>query len=231
MNRFRAVSVDDEPGAHAALGVLLKDIADFELAATYTSPKLAVSALAQMRCDLLFLDVAMPEMDGLELLRRLPQPPVTILLTARVEHALAAFDLGVRDYLLKPVSPQRLQRSLDHIRPLLQATAGAAGSAPARLSIKCGVAHRLVDPSRVARVEAEGNFSVVHAADGRIFASETMKELQYRFAPFGFMRIHKSHLVNVHCVASIAPGEIRLLDGLILPLGRTYRDAVQERMR
>jgi DNA-binding LytR/AlgR family response regulator len=232
MIRFKAVSVDDEPSAHEALRSILTGAPDIELARTFTSPVQAVSALTSAHCDLLFLDVAMPEMSGLDFLRALADPPVTVLLTARVEHALVAFELGVRDYLLKPVSAQRLHRCLEHIRPLLWAARGeSAVKSPPRLSIRCGNEHRLVDPMQTSRIEAEGNFSVVHTREGNIFASEAMKELERRLTPLGFLRIHRSHLVNMRFIRAISAVDVTLHDGLVLPTGRAYRAAVMDALR
>jgi DNA-binding LytR/AlgR family response regulator len=145
------------------------------------------------------------------------------------DYALTAFELGVRDYLLKPVSAQRLSQCLERIRPLLSAarSEGAAKS-PARLSIKCGNEYRLIDPARTVRVEAAGNFSIVYSEESEIFASESMKYLQQRLVPFGFVRAHKSHLVNIRYVSSVSTVHIRLLNGHPVPLGRAYRAAVAE---
>jgi DNA-binding LytR/AlgR family response regulator len=174
----------------------------------------------------------MPQMNGLELLRSIENPPVTVLLTAHVEHALTAFELGVRDYLLKPVSAQRLMRCLEHIRPLLLAARSeSAVRAPSRLSIKCGNAYRLVDPARTLRVEAAGNFSTVHVVEEKFFASESMKDLEQRLAGCGFIRIHKSHLVNMRFVRTVSASEVHLDNGQAVPVGRAYRAAVVDALR
>ncbi|MBA8888301.1 two-component system LytT family response regulator [Dokdonella fugitiva] len=230
VTRFRVASVDDEPRAHEALRALLADVGDIDLVATYTSAHAAAAGLAACPCDLLFLDVAMPRMDGLALLRTLADPPVTVLLTAHVDHAMAAFDLGVRDYLLKPVSAERLQRCLERIRPLLLAARDGAGRAPARLSIKCGTAHRLIDPARTTHIDADGNFTVVHAGGEAIFASEPMKDLERRLAPFGFVRVHKSHLVNTRAIRATRAYDLVLDDGSTVPTGRAYRAALDQRI-
>lgn len=229
MTRFKAMSVDDEASAHEALRMLLKDIPDVEVAATFTSPLTALEALRAERYDLLFLDISMPEMSGMQLLRSLETPPVTVLMTAHVEHALAAFELGVRDYLLKPVAARRLSLCIDNIRPLLLADrVDLSARAPARLSIKCGTLYRLIDPLRTLRVEGAGNFSTVYAEHDEVFASESMKELERRLVPCGFVRIHKSHLVNIRYVRWVSGAEVSLEGGLVLPIGRAYRAALEE---
>jgi DNA-binding LytR/AlgR family response regulator len=169
----------------------------------------------------------MQEMSGLELLRSLEAPPVTVLMTARVEHALTAFELGVRDYLLKPVALQRLALCLENVRPLLLAgRANLSSSVLAKLSIKCGTLHRLIDPMRTLRVEGAGNFSTVYLEHETVFASESMKELERRLAPCGFVRIHKSHLINIRYLRAISGTEVNLEGGVTLSIGRAYRAAL-----
>jgi DNA-binding LytR/AlgR family response regulator len=225
LSAFRAFSIDDERGAANALRALLKETPDVALAASFTAAAQALPEIAAGNCDLLFLDVAMPGMTGLQFLRSLDNPPVTVLVTAHAGHALDAFELGVRDYLLKPVSAERLAQCLDRVRPLLGAARQGGPRAPMRLSIKLGNGYRLVDPMRVIRVEAAGNFSTVHTDEGAIFASEPLKDLQERLSPFGFERIHKSHLLSMRFVSSVSANEVRLSEGSVLPLGRAYRAA------
>jgi DNA-binding LytR/AlgR family response regulator len=228
MSPFKTISVDDEPSAHQVLKILLKNTVDIEISATFTSPQGALAALRAERYELLFLDISMPEMSGLELLRSLDAPPVTVLMTAHVEHAFTAFELGVRDYLLKPVAVQRLALCLENIRPLLLAgRVDSSSRAPAMLSIKCGTLHRLIDPLRTLRVEAAGNFSTVHLEHETVFASESMKELERRLAPCGFIRIHKSHLVNMRYLRAISSTEATLQGGAKLPIGRAYRVGIE----
>ena len=227
MSPFKTMSVDDESSAHKALKILLKNTVDVEISATFTSALCALAALRAERYELLFLDISMPEMSGLELLRSLDAPPVTVLMTAHVEHAFTAFELGVRDYLLKPVAAQRLAVCLENIRPLLLAgRANSSSRAPAKLSIKCGTLHRLIDPLRTLRVEGAGNFSTVYVEHETVFASESMKELERRLTPCGFVRIHKSHLVNIRYLRAISGTEVNLEGGLTLPIGRAYRIAL-----
>jgi two-component system LytT family response regulator len=94
------------------------------------------------------------------------------------------------------------------------------------LAIKCGTLHRLVDPLRTLRVEGAGNFSTVYVQHETVFASESMKDLERRLAPCGFVRIHKSHLVNIRYLRAISGTEATLEGGVTLPIGRAYRVAL-----
>lgn len=229
MTRFRALGIDDEPAAHEVLRALLRDHPDIDLAACCASAEAARDALSGSTFDLVFLDVAMPSASGFALLRSLARRPLTVMITAHAQHALEAFDLGVRDYLLKPVSAQRMALCLERVRPLLAAARlSPHEGVPQRLAVKCGSTQRLVDPRRVRRVEAAGNFCEIHGDGERVFASEAMKDLEQRLAMFGFVRVHKSHLVNPRCVRSTGANGLVLDDGSAVPFGRSYRAAALE---
>jgi DNA-binding LytR/AlgR family response regulator len=230
--RYSAICVDDEPGAHHALLALLGAVPDIDVVATCTSAAQAHEAIRVHEPDLLLLDIEMPRRSGIDLLRTLSNAPVVVLLTAHRHYALEAFELGVRDYLLKPVSARRLQACLSNVRPLLAARRLApAGGPPARLAVKAGLRRVLIDPSQVSRIDADGGFSTIHEGERRIFASESMKDLQQRLAPFGFVRTHKSHLVNARRVRSIDAHEVLLDNGFRVPIGRAYRAAVVEALQ
>ena len=218
-----ALSLDDEPGAHRVLEALIRDIPELTLKAGCTDPDDAAHHLASGEVDLLFLDVAMPRINGLDFLRGLNDPPVTVLITAHESYAMDAFRLGVRDYMLKPVSSERLHRCLEHVTPLLKRSAKAA-----RLAVKQGSGHYLFDPGEVGHIEAAGNFSLIHLGDDEVMVSEPLKDLEVRLAPFGFIRIHKSHLVNGARIERILTNEVRLIDGLKAPLGRMYKQALAD---
>jgi DNA-binding LytR/AlgR family response regulator len=230
MTRFRAISVDDEPSAHIAVKALLEPFPEIELAATCLSTQAADDFLHQNLIDLLFLDVTMPSMSGLDWLRSLSSAPATILMTAHNQHALEAYDLGVSDYLVKPVSPVRLQRCLKMIKPVL--VARRTGSLPHRetLALKVGGSYRLVDPMQIRRVEAEGNFSRLFVQSEEILASESLKDLAVRLALYGFMRVHKSHVVNRSFVHSAFPDSLKINGGGTVPIGRAHRHAVRSWM-
>lgn len=225
MKPFTALSLDDEPSAHRVLQRLIDALPELVLTACCTEPDEAARLLDRGGVDLLFLDVAMPKISGLDFLRSLPHPPVTVLITAHGSYAMDAFQLGVRDYLLKPVSPQRLRRCLDHVMPLL-----GGGNGGARLAVKQGSGHFLFNPDEISHIEAAGNFSMIHVGDDEVLVSEPLKDLEERLAPFGFIRVHKSHLVNSAGVIRLQPGYVCMRDGRKAPLGRMYKHALADLM-
>lgn len=220
---IRYASVDDESQAHVALRALLAVHPDFVDAGRYASKASAVAGLARHPVAVLFLDFDLAGSTGFELLAGLDDVPVTVLITAHANYAVEAFERGVRDYLLKPVSADRLALCLDRLRSLL--VDRATPRTPKALAFFCGRGHRLVPPGDIFAIDAEGNFCSLLTAKELILVSESMKALESRLALFGFVRIHKCHMVNRRHVVAFDAHEVTLTGGIHRPIGRLYRDA------
>ena len=191
---------------------------------------------------MLFLDVDMPELTGLELLRALPQPPAVVLCTAHAAHALDAFDLGVVDYLLKPIRFERFVKTINRLH--LAASAPAAGGSPAILApampaapaadsifLKTDAGTERVRFAELLLVEGYGNFVKCHLASGRVLlTAETMKQMESQLPAGQFIRIHKSYLVNLASVERLS-GNVLLLGAREVPVGSTYRQEVLRHLR
>ena len=226
MNRpYRYVSVDDEPAAHRALRSLMQRHPRFEAQGAYCDPVLACAELASQSTDLLFLDIEMPVLSGLQLLKELEKPPVTIMVTAHQDFALEGFELGVRDYLLKPVSPERVNVSLERVLPILdlhrrQKDQGLSASLP----FKDGHATVFVSPAEIRFIDAEGPYSRLVLQNQTLLVTEALKQLDDRLRPFGFVRIHKSHLINRRHLARLDGERVYTYDDLYRHRGRAYKD-------
>ncbi|NRA29485.1 MAG: response regulator transcription factor [Parvularculaceae bacterium] len=221
---YRYAIIDDEHPAIVALKVLMQKHERFKLVGTGSSSEQAQALLSQGQIDLLFLDIEMPQMSGLDLLRAHPEAPVTIFVTAHPIYALEAFELGVRDYLTKPVSPERLEAAIQQVEPLL----ANAADTPAMLAFKDGHARRLLAPQSIDAIEAQGNLSLLHLRTGEAcLVSESLSSLEQRLEPFGFLRAHRSFLVNRAAISSIASGMLAMAGGKSVPLGRRFRPVIQ----
>jgi two-component system LytT family response regulator len=234
---LRCLLVDDEPLAHSVMRTYLDRLP--ALATWVGSCYGAIEALTFLQAtpvDVLFLDVDMPELTGLELLRALPQPPAVVLCTAHAAHALDAFDLGVVDYLLKPI---RFERFIKTINRLHAGTAALAPLAAATLPIpappepatdsiflKTDAGTERVRLADLQFVEGYGNFVKCHLASGRVLlTAETMKQMESQLASARFLRIHKSYLVNLASVERLSGNMLRV-GGAEVPVGSTYRQDV-----
>ncbi|WP_298334617.1 LytTR family DNA-binding domain-containing protein [uncultured Erythrobacter sp.] len=227
---FTFIIVDDEPPALSVIKSLMQSHPQFQMLAAFTDPEEALASIRDARPDLLLLDVEMPKMTGLAMLERVREeeisPPVTAFITGKAEYAIEAFRLGVRDYVLKPVAPDRLALTLENLTPLLEAARSEA-ELPAVLSFKDGTGHRLISPQDIFWIEAGGNFSELVMEDGsRTLVSESLRELAQRLAGFGFVRIHKSIIVNRIQVRETSPSRVILSNGEVCAVGRTFRESL-----
>ncbi len=206
---MRALVVDDEPVARRRLARLLA-AEGVEVVGEAADGLEAVEAVALLEPDVIFLDIRMPRLDGLTLAleRRGTLPPV-VFVTAHDEHAVAAFEAEAVDYLLKPVEPERLRRTLGRLRSgtdagrLGRVLERLAAGGPPRLAARSGSTVRLFDPRRVARLSARRKYVVFTAGGRERLTDESLDALEARLGPWGFLRVHRSELVNAARVVAL----------------------------
>jgi two-component system, LytTR family, response regulator len=228
--RLRAVLVDDEPLARARLRRLLAQHAEVEVLADCASGEESIATLQQLRPDVAFLDVHMPDMDGFDVLDALgPQrPPQVVFVTAYSEHAVRAFEARALDYLLKPVSAERLRQALERLRPV-----AAAPAYPARLAVPVGGRIHLVESVEIDHVDAHANYVELHLGSRSLVLRETMTHLESRLDPKRFLRVHRSRIVRLDGIAEAqahASGRflLRLKCGARVLTGRSYAARVRD---
>ena len=241
MARIRTFIVDDEPLARLNLSSLLEAETDFELAGEFGDGRAAARAIAEQRPDLVFLDVQMPAMSGLEIIDALPADasPEVVFVTAHDRYAVQAFDAQALDYLLKPFRRERFQETLDRIRRRFNPTPAAALHGMSciepdleRIAVKCGDRIVVVRLDELDYVRAAANYVQLHVA-GRIHeVREKISTMEMRLPAGRFLRVHRSYLVNLGLVQEMYPvggGEymIVLRNGKELPVGPTYPAAIR----
>lgn len=259
MESIRIVVVDDEPPARQRIEDLLARRSGVEVTGTFGSGREAVRALRRDPPDLVFLDVQMPELSGIEVVEAVgveAMPPV-VFVTAYDRYAVHAFELCAVDYLLKPYTDERffeaLDRALERLRlarvdrlgeDLLRllrdrepGAPAAGGEAPRldRIPVRKRDRIVLVPVDDVDYVEADGPYEKVHAGGAVHLIREGMASLEARLDPRRFARIHRSVIVNLDRVAAVEPtagGDwaLRLADGTTLRVSRTRADAVRRRL-
>ena len=187
------------------------------------------------KVDLLFLDIEMPHLSGLELLRVLPDPPEVIITTARPDFAVDAFELRVADYLVKPFEfarfTQAVQRVVQRLRPVLPAakpgTRATNAEAPATADLFVKVNSRMVriNFDDVLYVEALSDYVNIVTPKHKYIVYTTLKGLETRLTPFpNFVRVHRSYLLNTQHIESIEDNTANLKDGYFVPIGKSYQD-------
>ncbi len=203
---MKVLIVDDEPIARQVLAEMLEELPGVELAGQAANATAALELIAAARPDVVLLDIQMPGLDGIELARRLrgPAAPVIIYVTAHPAHAVDAFDAGATDYLLKPVRPERLREALHRARQRM-APQPAPTAETRRLTGRLGADLVLVSVDDIIAFQAAGDFCWIVTASARLECSHTLKELEQRFPPPRFRRVHRSTIINTDHIRRISP--------------------------
>lgn len=204
---MRVLIADDEPIARQVIRELLEECPGVEVAGEAGSGAEALLKVERLAPDVILLDIHMPHSDGLAVARRLKPLalPLVIYVTAYEQHALAAFETGAVDYLLKPVRLDRLRSALNRARRQLAGLRGRAVQPPLRIAARSGGEIHLIDTRDIIAFRAaEGGVEVL-AAGGRFHAPHPLKEIEQRFPPPQFRRIHRAFLINTQHLRSIAP--------------------------
>lgn len=234
------LAVDDEPPALDELAYLLD--ADPRVAVVHRAGD-ATEALRVLRdtdVDAVFLDIRMPGLDGMELariLRRFAHPPAIVFVTAYDDGAVDAFDLGVTDYIRKPVRGQRLAESLRRV-----AGSQVAPPAPAAtprtsdeltIPVELAGTTRMLPRSAVRWVEAQGDYARLHTSDASHLVRVSLATLAERWADAGFVRIHRSYLVQLRLIAELrltTSGYVVIVDGVQLPVSRRHTRELKDKL-
>ena len=207
---IRTLIADDEPVARKILRDELAAAPDIEVVAEAEDGEQALRQIAETRPDLVLLDLQMPALGGFEVIQRLPPGalPIVIIVTAYDQHAIRAFEAGAIDYLLKPVSHERLEKALDRARALRGRTQEVAESL-AKLGRKivgrAGESYYLLDIEDVLAFQAEREIVWIVTAKQRFMATQTLRAIETRLVGSVFQRVHRNALVNVNHVRKMTP--------------------------
>jgi DNA-binding LytR/AlgR family response regulator len=198
----------------------------------------ALSALARRPFDALFLDVRMPGMDGVELARvigRFATPPAVVFVSAYETAAVDAFELGAVDYLVKPVSRRRLDEALARVAAMRAPAAAEEDDDLVPVPTSRG-GTRLIARSSILYVQAYGDYVRIFSDDGRFLLRDALADVEERWAPFGFTRVHRGYLANLRRATEVRPREngtavLVLEDGSEVPIARRQVTDLRRRLR
>jgi two-component system LytT family response regulator len=252
VQKIRTLVVDDEPMARERVLSLLHQQPDIEVVGECADGAQAVSAIERLAPELVFLDVQIPVMDGFGVIRAVtPQRmPMVVFTTAYDEYALRAFEVHALDYLLKPFDGQRFLRALERARERMERQrAGDLGRRllamvhdlrpepapqPDRLVVKSAGRIHFLRIDEIDWIDAAGNYVRLHVKGESHLFRETMNAIEGRLDSSRFVRVHRSHIVNIDRIKELLPGNgehiVVLRNGVRLTLSRGYRDKLQQRL-
>lgn len=220
---LRCLVVDDEPLARKGLKEYISDVSFLELAGECDSAVKAADVLHNEQVDILFLDIQMPRMTGLELLRTLPQRPLVILTTAYANYAVESFELDVFDYLLKPVSFERFLKAVNKAKTTLKKETAEY------FFIKCDNKLEKIALAEVLFAEALQNYVAIHTPARKYITYLTFKGVEEYLPADRFLKVHKSFIVGLDKIESIEGNEV-IIAGHHIPISRNLKDEVMEKI-
>lgn len=215
--------VDDEPLAHEVLLHHCRAHPDLKVVGQCQSAAEALATIGEVPVDLMFLDVRMPRFGGLDLLRGLDAPPLTIIVSAHREHAFDGYELDVIDYLLKPVSAERFAAALDKARRRIAEQGQDAPGEPEYLALRVDGATRRLRLDRISGFQAQGNFVMVWSDEGNCLATTTLQKLLEALPDKDFVQVHRSFVVRRDRIFEQRRASLSLDNGIKVPIGRSYR--------
>ncbi|RQO77084.1 DNA-binding response regulator [Pedobacter sp. KBW01] len=234
---LRCLIVDDEPLAHEIIVAYAKDIPFVEIAAHCYRATEALDFLSKQEVDLIFLDIRMPKLNGLDFLRALQHKPQVIITSAYEEYALASFDLAVCDYLLKPFKLERfliaVNRALNFQQLKKQSGAPVETINPdqqrnGQISIKADKKHILLQLDEIQFLESLGNYVKVWKDHKYLLTPRTLGSFEEQLPADDFIRIHKSFILNKKYASYLEGNTIVLKNGQRVSVGKNYKSIIKQ---
>ena len=235
---LKCIAIDDEPLALRQLKSYIEKIPYLELTATCNNALEAQQLLASQHVDLIFVDINMPDLSGVEFVRSLVDRPMVIFTTAYSEYAVEGFKLDAVDYLLKPFSFADFSRSAGKANSLYELRhnqrmpqeeeSEALPKDKEYISVKADYKVSLVKISDIIYLESEGEYVRMHLADGTTITTLfRLKNMEAALPSDMFMRVHRSYIVNLRCIKGYVRGRVFLSDTEYVPIGENYKESFQ----
>lgn len=223
--KLKCIITDDEPIARKGLQSYVERIDFLELVGVCEDAIQLNNQLKSQQVDLLFLDIEMPYMTGIELLNSLSNPPKVIITSAYAEYAIKGYDLEVSDYLLKPISFDRFLKAVNKVYD--QLISSQTPVVQDYLFVKTSLKLEKIRFNDMRFIEGVENYVAIYTSDGKIITHTTLRTILQKLPPERFVQVHKSYLVNIDKIDSIE-GNLLGIGKNKIPLSRTYKETALE---
>ncbi|WKN44129.1 LytR/AlgR family response regulator transcription factor [Tunicatimonas pelagia] len=227
---MNCIIIEDQPPAQRILKKYIEDIGSLQLKATFSDAIQAMNYLKSEKVDLIFLDIHLPKISGIDLLKTSDNLPPIVLTTAFADYALESYEFSVVDYLLKPFSFQRFVKAVSRV-PTLDSIPkqplGEAKESPSirrELFIKSGYEHIKVLVDDIVYIKSDADYTEIFLPEKKLLSSESLRNWLEKLGNQQFIRVHKSYVINSAKIAKVVGNQIYTENGLVIPLGRAFRD-------
>jgi DNA-binding LytR/AlgR family response regulator len=226
---MNCIIVDDDDIIRIEVEQLVKQTPFLNLSGSFSSPKEGLDFSTSHNPDIIFLDIMMPEMSGLEFIQFLQkQSPQIILMTAEKDYAVEAFNYNVTDFLVKPISHERFIKAVAKAKNIFDHSGN--GSVTSKfIFAKVNSELIKINTDEILYIEAVGNYISIHTSSARHIVHTTMKSILEKISEKDFIRVHQSYIVRVDKIAHIEGNSI-IIDKKLIPLSRSYKEELMSRL-
>lgn len=222
---IRTLLVDDEPLALDILESYVEKLPDLELVGRCENAIQANEIIRSGEVDLVFMDIQMPQMTGIELLKSLSNPPCVIFTTAYAEYAVEGFELNATDYLLKPIAFDRFLKAVNKAQESMSKP--SESKSEDFFFVKADKKLVKIHYNEILYIEGLKDYVIIKKEEGRVIALQTMKSLESKLPSDSFMRVHRSYIINVGKIKAVVGNSIEIVEAgkpKSIPIGKNYKD-------
>lgn len=217
---IKAIAIDDEPHALEVVKMLSEKVPFLSLEATFTNCFEAIPYLQTNKIDLLFLDINMPDISGIEFVNILPKCPLVIFTTAYSEYAVKGFELDAVDYLLKPFSLARFTKACNKASEMKKIQSEVS---PEFIFLKTGYEEEKIQMDGIHYIEAEGNYMTYWMNDKKLLSRQSISDALGQLPAYKFLRIHRSYIIALSKIEKFSRNSVWIL-GKEIPVGSSYEE-------
>jgi DNA-binding LytR/AlgR family response regulator len=231
---MNCIIIEDQPPAQRILQKYIADTGTLTLKGTFSDALQAMEFLKSEKVDLIFLDIHLPRISGIDFLKSLPQPPPVILTTAFPNYALEGYELNVVDYLLKPFSFQRFVKAISKVPSVTGQPAGQREMEDKQqirkeIFIKSGYEHIKITVDDILYIKSDADYTEIHIPGKKMLSQQSLSYWTEILVPSQFVRVHKSYIINSSKIEKIVGNRIHLSDQTVIPVGRAFKDGFTKR--
>ena len=226
---IHCIIIEDQPPAQRVLKKYIGDMGNMVLKATFGDALQAMDFIKAEPVDLIFLDIHLPKISGIDFLKALAHKPQVILTTAFSEYALESYEYDVVDYLLKPFSFERFVQAVSKV-PILKSEGTKLEnkmeivSSPGVIFIKSGYEHIKIDVADIRFIQSDADYTEIFTSEKKYLSQEPLRHWEEYLDPKKFVRIHRSYILNTSKIKKIIGNQVRLDESTNLPIGRAYKE-------
>ncbi|HMQ46954.1 MAG TPA: LytTR family DNA-binding domain-containing protein [Saprospiraceae bacterium] len=223
---MNCIIIEDQPPAQRILKKYIEDMGSLNLLATFPDAIQAMDFLKTQEVDLIFLDIHLPKISGIDFLKTMPNPPHVILTTAFPDYALESYEFNVVDYLLKPFAFQRFVKAVSKVpaKKMAEPTISSIDNVRKEMFIKSGYEHIKITIDDILYVKSDADYTELFLPQKKHLSAEPLRYWLENLDTHQFARIHKSYIVNISKIEKIVGNQLYLSDGTVIPIGRAYKE-------